>query len=277
MISDFLAGITRLGTHRRPCPECGKGPKDQALSVTLKDDGCFTWFCHRCGFKGAYGARQERPQVQPAKEPVVFTELSTQGRKLWESCRPLAGTVAEQYLTARGCPLPPEDGDLRFYPALEHPITKYRGPALVALVTDIVTRKPLTLHRTWIKADGKKAPEATPSRLLLGRHRKAGGAIRLWPDDAVTMGLTIAEGIETALAAAWASPPVWSLIDAGNLGQFPVLPGIEGLTIVADHDAAGLKAAKACSERWRAAGVDVQVIVPPRPGTDLADIAAGAA
>jgi len=30
----------------------------------------------------------------------------------------------------------------------------YVGPALVAPVTDALTRTPMTLHRTWIKADG---------------------------------------------------------------------------------------------------------------------------
>ena len=33
--------------------------------------------------------------------------------------------------------------------------------------------------------------------MLCKGHRKAGGVIRLWPDDEVTDGLAVAEGIET--------------------------------------------------------------------------------
>lgn len=57
------------------------------------------------------------------------------------------------------------------------------------------------------------------------------------PDDGVTTGLGIAAGIETALTLARVFTPAWSTIDAGDLAAFTVLPGLEALTIVADHDA----------------------------------------
>jgi hypothetical protein len=41
-------------------------------------------------------------------------------------------------------------------------------------------RELLTLHRTWVTATGDKA-NVEPPRLLLGKHRKAGGVIRLFP------------------------------------------------------------------------------------------------
>lgn len=136
--------------------------------------------------------------------------------------------------------MPPINGDLRSTETLKHP-SGYTGAALIARVTDAVTGEPITLHRTWIKSDGSKA-DVDPPRLLLGKHRKAGGVIRLGPDGAGTSRLAIAEGIETALTVAHAYQPVWSLIDAGNLAAFPVLDGIESLLIVADNDPAGLKA-----------------------------------
>ena len=92
------------------------------------------------------------------------------------------------------------------------------GPALVGLVTDAITREPISLHRTWIKGNGCKADIEKP-RLLLAGHRKSGGVIRLWPDTWVTQGLALAEGIETALAAAHTFTPIWSAIDAGNLAD----------------------------------------------------------
>jgi hypothetical protein len=106
-------------------------------------------------------------------------------------------------------------------------------------------------------------------------HVKKNGVIRLWPDDAVTHGLGIAEGIESALSAAHVFTPVWSCIDAGNLDQFPVLNGIESLTVFADRDDAGLKAARSCARRWQDAGREV-VVLAPEEG-DANDLARGAA
>jgi phage/plasmid primase-like uncharacterized protein len=158
---------------------------------------------------------------------------------------------------------------LRWHPALRHP-SGYEGAALVALLTDAVDNTPRTLHRTWIRPDGKKA-DVDPPRLLLGGHRKAGAVCRLWPDEAVTCGLGIAEGIESALSLAWGFKPVWAAIDASNLSALPVLPGVEAITIGVDHDPAGLAAAHECARRWRAAGREVRVVLPHAAGDDLND------
>ena len=213
--------------------------------------------------------RPGKPVSRPVA-PLKRETLNNYGMELYGACQPLRGTVGEQYLLARGCVIPPADGDMRFHPALKHPASAYTGPALVALVTDAVTRAPLTLHRTWIRADGRKA-ECDPPRMLLGGHSKRHGVIRLWPDEAVTAGLAIGEGIETSLTLAHIFTPVWSCIDAGNMGALPALEGIEALVIGADHDDAGIKAATACADRWAAAGVDVRVIAPDAARTDWND------
>ncbi|MBK8210392.1 MAG: toprim domain-containing protein [Rhodospirillales bacterium] len=143
----------------------------------------------------------------------------------------------------------------------------------MALVTDCRdAQRWLSLHRTWIAAGGSgdKADVDSP-RLLLKDHRKFGGCIRLWPDDWATAGLGIAEGIETTLTLARGFTPAWSVIDAANLGAFPVLAGIEALTVAVDHDAAGLKAFKTVAERWHAAGCEVRKVLVPSPGADLND------
>lgn len=205
-------------------------------------------------------------------QPARYSSLSRFGRELWASCRPIdAESAAGLYLATRGCSLPHPEGDLRWHPALKHP-GGHVGPALVALVTDVhAADRWLTIHRTWIQADGRKAEIETP-RLLLAGHPKAGGVIRLWPDDSVATGLGIAEGIETALAAAKRFTPVWAAIDAGNLGAFPVLGGIEALTIVVDHDRAGVNSALNLGRRWRQAGREVFVLYPEKPGTDWCDV-----
>ena len=227
---------------------------------------------------GAGQARPARPApvvrvVKPEPERQHHEALSPFGLRLWASSLPLAGTIGAAYLLARGCALPPPDGDLRFLPAHKHPHGDYTGPALLALVTDALTGAPISLHQTFIKPDGTK-PENLPgpARLLLGGHRKAGGCIRLWPDEAVTTGLGVGEGIESCLSLAHAITPVWSLIDAGNLSALPVLAGIEHLVIAADADPAGMRAAGACAARWSEAGIPSSIVVAGCIGRDLNDI-----
>ena len=113
--------------------------------------------------------------------------------------------------------------------------------------------------------------DVTPPRLLLRDHPIADGVIRLWPDEAVTAGLGIAEGIETALSLAHGFTPVWACIDAGHLAKFPVLPGVQDLIIAADNDDAGRKAANECATRW-AAHAAVRVIQADEAGCDLNDM-----
>jgi len=144
---------------------------------------------------------------------------------------------------------------------------------MCARVSDIRTAKPISLHFTKLAADGRGKAGSECDKLLMSGHRKKDGCIRLWPDEAVTQGLAIAEGIESALAAAHAHTPVWAAIDAGNLRAFPLLHGIDALTIFADHDDAGLTAAKECARRWLAAGAEVIVLRAREAGRDAADVA----
>jgi len=261
-----------IGNHRIPCPACGRGPCDKTLGLTIEAGGAGVSHCFRCSFTESYrperGARFTMPTKPIIKTVATSTHdtLSDYGRDLWSASKPLSG-VALAYLNERHCRFPPADGDIRYHASLKHP-SGYVGPALVALITDVVTGEPISLHRTWIRADGRKA-DVDPPRLLLGGHRKQGGVIRLWPEEAVTVGLGIAEGIETALSLAWAYVPVWACIDAGNMKVFPRLPGIESLVIGADNDSTGADAAYACAQRW--AADDVEVYMTRQEQNDLND------
>lgn len=249
------------GNHRTTCPACGRGERDKPAGLTIEATGRGVFHCFRCSYVETFtperGKVHRLPVVCPSgqSDPVRPAGLSDWGRELWRACHPLSG-VAVSYLRARHCRIPPESGHLRYHPALRHP-SGHVGPALVALVTDTVTRQHLSLHRTWITPVGKA--QVSPPRLLLGQHSIAGGCIRLWPDESVTLGLGIAEGIETALSLAWGYTPVWATIDAGHLAKFPVLAGIESLVIAQDQDPAGIAAATACASRWADAGKEVWV------------------
>jgi putative DNA primase/helicase len=69
-------------------------------------------------------------------------------------------------------------------------------------------------------------------------------------------------------------PPAWAVGDTGELSKFPVLSGIESLTILVDHDksGAGQRAALECSSRWTGAGREVFRIIPDHCGDDVNDI-----
>jgi hypothetical protein len=175
-------------------------------------------------------------------------------------------------------------GDLRWHPELKDKVSGCLGPALVGLVTDVETGDPINLHRTWLAKDGTgKAPIDKPRRLL--KDHRSRGVIRLWPDEDIVLGLVIGEGIETCLAAAAeGAVPIWATMSAGNLATFPVLPGIEGITVLVDHDKpnprtgkrAGHEAALALTERYSEAGFDpkrdIKLIIPLTEGEDINDL-----
>ena len=82
-----------------------------------------------------------------------------------------------------------------------------------------------------------------------------------WLNGKVRNVLHIEDGLAVLLSG-WV--PVWAATSAGAVARFPVLPGIDSLTLFADSDAAGLKAAEACKDRWRAAGREVVIAQPGR-------------
>ena len=281
----------RIGEHRARCPRCDRTGPDDALAVRVLEDGRATWTCHRCGWSSA--TRAPRAEWHPARPPLPkggrgaperHDTLATTARAFWGTCRAIApGDPAGRYLTGRGCALP-RAGAVRWHPEVKHKPTGWTGPALVALVSDIETCLPITLHRTWLAPDGSGKAAIDPPRLFLAGHR-ARGVVRLWPDDEVTLGLVLGEGLETCLAAAAAGlAPIWSTLSAETLASFPVLPGIEGLTILVDHDKpnprtgrrAGTEAACELIARYAAAGFDpvrdLVVIWPPDEGTDFNDL-----
>jgi hypothetical protein len=194
-------------------------------------------------------------------------------RTMWAEATSAAGTLVERYLQSRGLTLPLSPV-LRFHPACAR--GKERLPAMVALMTDPATAEPVGVHRTFLRPDGLGKAEGQAKMMLGGS-----GVVRLSPDDEVTIGLGLAEGIETALSvmqeAGWS--PVWACGSAGAISTFPALPGIEALTIFADADAngAGIKAAGACAARWAEAGREVIVHYPRAGGMDWNDVARGAA
>jgi putative DNA primase/helicase len=199
-------------------------------------------------------------------------QRSTGWLRLWNDARPIAGTTAERYLQARRLPVPDDvDEVLRFLRHCPSGTGSEREylPAMLLLFRGIVDDEPQAIHRIALTPDGSTRLK----KMMLGPV--GSGAVKLSNDDTVTLGLGICEGIETGLAiigAGWR--PVWAIGSAIGIRNFPVLPGIEALTIFADADEnrVGEEAAHECADRWRNARREIAISIPKAIHTDWADI-----
>ena len=201
---------------------------------------------------------------EPAKPRKDDAERIRRALALWNEAISAEATMADHYLAGRGVALPAEPSRMIRYHAACPFGEGQRLPCMLALMRDPATGEAIGVHRTAFSPQGMKL-----DRRMLGRA----GAIMLSRSDDVTHGLGIAEGIETALsvlAAGWA--PVWAVCSAGGIASFPVLPGIEALTVFADADEPGQNAARAVAERYADAGREASVIYPRQIGADFNDL-----
>ena len=182
---------------------------------------------------------------------------------------PRRGPV-QVYLQGRGLGRLPDDViDVRYHPRC--PRGTDRLPAMIALMRDAVSNEPTGVHRTFLRSDGSGKADVSPAKMMLGRA--AGSVVKLTPDEDVLAGLGLSEGLEDGIAIlnmGWR--PVWACMSAVGMSHFPVLRGIEALSLFRDADRAGLSAADSCAVRWRRAGLSA-VVVDPRNGKDFAAMA----
>jgi putative DNA primase/helicase len=100
-----------------------------------------------------------------------------------------------------------------------------------------------------------------------------GGAVRLGMPHSGEW-LAIAEGVENAIAVVTASAmPGWAALSAGGIRALVLPREATHVVICADHDASGTgqRAARDAAQRWLAEGRRVRIVLPPEPGTDMAD------
>lgn len=208
-------------------------------------------------------------------EKEAEVEKLKHARSIWLASSPLAGTAAERYLVGRGCSAfhaAKINGVLKFNPHCQ--FAAKIAPAMVAKMESIFTSEFRGIHRTAIELDGSgkfSFPGQIRSKMMLGRA--TGSAVKLFPCASI---MGIAEGIETALSAAIVSKlPVWALLSANGVKQFPVIPEVKHLIIFADNDDTGIRAATTCAQCHHYAGVVVTVQIPPAPFKDWNDFLKG--
>jgi hypothetical protein len=181
---------------------------------------------------------------------------------LFAASVPVAGTLADTYLRARGLTQGGMTSALRFHPKCWHrdegQTRSIPRPALIAAVTDGAGALQ-GVHRTWLAHDGEGKAAVKTQRRAMGHL--LGNAVRLTPHDDI---LVIGEGIETMLSLSEAAPglPVWAALSSGHLGAVLLPEGLQGLYIAIDRDPAGQRAAERLSARAYEVGVRVRVLEP---------------
>jgi putative DNA primase/helicase len=279
-------GIDRdyLTRKNGPCPFCGG--KDRWRFTDHNQDGCF--ICSQCTPQGGSGAdlvmkftglpfkeaaqRIERVigecRVEPRRRERDEAKTRAGLNSLWGYASSVhRGDPTDLWLRSRSVSLDLYPPTLRTGRSVRHyddrgAITCH--PAMLAIVM-APDSKPSTIHRTYLTADGKKAP--------VDKHRKLyssavkGSAIRLTA-PAKTLG--ISEGIETALAAARLfEVPTWAAICADMLAQFEPPTTVKRLIVFGDHDAHGKGQRAAFALASRLVGrIQVEVKIPEKPDTD---------
>ncbi len=224
-------------------------------------------------YLGAGGSGVHAAPVQPAKKRHRSRDSAShalQSRRIWADALDPRHSIVVDYLHSRGVELPQEPV-IRFH--AQCPCGSAKLPAMIALLTDPVTGEPTGgIHRTFLARDGSGKADIERPKMALGPW----GVVRLYEPE--TVGLGIAEGIETALSVAqrigWG--PVWATCGTSGMAKFPVL--IEcTLHVFVDRDdkgCAGLKAAEECTMRWADAGRETFIHEPP-DGLDWAEAARG--
>jgi Toprim domain len=278
-----------LGRYYAMCPQCSTKRKTghqklKCLGVTIGTEGV-KFGCNHCDWQGgefyeSAGTDRNR-SVRTAPEIVAEIERrdNDETRKrsapaiaVWDDAGDPRVPRVKRYLDSRGIEL---SDDIAGRVVRFHPACPWRGddgdlqrrPAMITAFRSITNDRLVAVHRTLLSDDGRKL-----GRKMLGPV--AGAAMKIHADVDVEQGLTVGEGFETCLAGRQLGfRPVWALGSANAIGAFPVLSGIDALTILAETDDSGDNArnARKCARAWVTAGREASIVMPGIAG-DMNDL-----
>jgi hypothetical protein len=265
-------------------PGPGHSPKDRSVSIrphrsdpndvvihsfagdddlAVKDE-----LRHRGLLPERSGRPRSRQPLNAAREPAPAAQETEEVRKrlglarwLWRRSQPIAGTLAERYLRARGI-----EGDLsatlRFLPASgRHPSTMIAAfglpdepePGLLRIEMAAIRG----VHLTKLRADGLGKADVDKPKTTRGKGHSLPIVLAPVNDG---LGLAITEGIEDALSVHLAQGlGVWA---AGSASRMPGLAEhvpeyVECITVFIDADPAGERHGPELMRRLRARGFKV--------------------
>ncbi len=242
----------KIGRGKTPALYCANGCTREQLNEAAQNALGASW----------------KPPPPAAGETVEQARAAKQAAavKLWNGSEPCARSPVALYLNRRGL------AGLAASPAL-----RYRGdcwhaerskhPAMIARVQN-AAGETVAAHRTYLTRNGAKA-SVDPVKASLGPVWTA--AIRLQEAGAE---LLVGEGIESSASAGqMLNLPAWAALSAGNLAAALILPAdVRSVTVAADRDGPGLKAAREAANRWKLEGRTVRIAAPDRDGQDFNDL-----
>lgn len=268
-----------LNKKHGPCPICAGTDRYRF------DDraGRGTWICSHCGAGDGFRllqevkgwsfretAREVDRIVGTVQAGAIVQERTEESkvdalRAIWKASRAVtSGDPVALYL-ARRVGISSVPADLRYHPNLMHS-GGGTYPAMLAMM-----RYPdgtgASIHRTYLTTDGHKAEIEGVKKFMQGKPLKT-TAVRL---GALAPRLGIAEGVETALAAAKRfGLPVWAATNAVLLECWVPPAGVEVVLIAGDNDAGytGQAAAHALAKRLVRDGYSVEVRIPEYRNSD---------
>ncbi|ARO23982.1 TROPIM superfamily domain-containing protein [Rhizobium sp. TAL182] len=268
------------------CAGPGHSPKDRSLSVWLDPDGklriysfagddwalCMDDVRARLGLPAwePGNGRKTAPVFHVSKRPSDGHDEASRialVRRLWREAEDPRAPPVSAYLHHRGLP-PLSDDQLPLFRYHRHcPFSGERVPALIARFSPIENDPSLEAEPTAIFRIRLDRYDGDRRKLALGPSR--GQVVKLCAADLSLGGLGLTEGVEKGLAliaAGWR--PVWATCGTATMRTFPLLPGIECLTVFCDRDEAGRDAALVAHSRWRDAGREARILAPPAPFKD---------
>ena len=146
---------------------------------------------------------------------------------------------------------------------------------MLVLFRNILTGEPQAIGRTFIHPHTLKRMR----RATLGPS--GGAAVMLDAFEDVLTGLHIGSGVETVMTGRqrFDYRPAWALGSDVEVTKFPVLSGVEAITLLRENDDNGSsqKACQTCALRWSAAGREVFFDTPAPQFIDLNDAVRGKA
>ena len=265
------------------CP-AHRNTRTPALSLANGDGGRLLAYCLAgCDFTaimeslrglGLVESNTNCTQPNAAKHTNRRANERTHAQKLaqphllWDKARPIACTMAEDYLRARDitCQLPET---LRYAPSCWH-TSGQNFPAMVALVEG---NDSVAVHRTFLSSDGSGKAQVEPVKMMLGSC--AGGAVRLSKTDGP---LVVCEGIETGLSLLSGllrgPATVWAALSTSGMKSLKLPPQPGQMTVAADGDAPGRVSAHALASRADTMGWRVSLLPAPE-GRDWNDVLKG--
>lgn len=258
-IVERLGGVWRGTRGECRCPAHDDG--SPSLSVRLGDTAilfhCFAGCSTTEVMKALQRQRLHDRSALAMPEGKPKRDMSALANRLWKASVPIAGTLAEDYLLARGLS-GPYPRSLRFNPAtiLGSGSAKRVMPAMIAAIEN--DEGVIAVQRTFLDpADVLRKPIPKP-KVSLGLLGTA--AIRLAP---ATDELGLAEGIEDALSAtAWFGTPTWALAGVERLAFVAIPEKVRRIIVYADRGEAAERLLEKAREHLTGNGRELVPQVP---------------